>query len=214
MTKFHRFLYILPQPVRCDTEVPFFSVAGIQRNPEYWKLALEGHLSIFSFTVLLWCVYAAVYMGLESKALKSEKAAATLLLQHSTQSVKQFCVNQTRVIWDSLPSLLHLTEEQVAFFITKCLSGLIKVSEMRESVNALSVALHIPFCICFVTPNYLMVRTPKLIMNCLISCEHFQVPAVPSHECFAEELLYFEKLWHDNIFQPTLISTAEKVQQC
>lgn len=148
MTKLHRFLYILPQSVRCDTEVPFFSVAGVQRNPEYWKLALEGHLSIFSFTVLLWCVYAAVYMGLESKAVKSEKVATTMLLQHSPQSVKHFCVNQIKVIWDSLSSLFHLTEEQVALFITKCLSGLIKVSDIRESMRALSVALHIPFCIC------------------------------------------------------------------
>lgn len=51
-------------------------------------------------------------------------------------------------------------------------------------------------------------------MNCLITCEHFQVPAVPSYEHFSEELLYFEELWHKNIFQPTLISIVEKVQQC
>lgn len=121
--------------------MPFFSVAGIQRNPEYWKLALEGHLNIFSFTVLLWCVYAAIYMGLISQALKCEKVATKLFLQHSTQSVKDFCANQIKVIWESLPSLLHLTEEQVAFFIIKCLSGLIKVSDVIESAKSISVAL-------------------------------------------------------------------------
>ena len=103
---------------------------GLPSKPEYIVRMSNATLSVHSLHLLLWANFGAFSISLLTRPGSTEQISGTLISKDLP--IRHYCLDNVIKMWNCMHKALHLSAEELTFFIKRCMLRLIDVSAITN----------------------------------------------------------------------------------